>query len=55
MESYATDRETTMTERERNEIEYSEYEDEYGVVATFFDPENQRAWLRSNVTVAVRR
>jgi hypothetical protein len=44
-----------MTERQTNEIEYSEYEDEYGTVAMFYDPENHQAWIRSSTTVSVRR
>ncbi|MFH5799117.1 hypothetical protein [Haladaptatus sp. CMAA 1911] len=44
-----------MTEPRTNEIEYSEYEDEYGTVAMFYDPENHRAWIRSSTTVSVHR
>ncbi|WP_255679306.1 DUF7331 family protein [Haladaptatus salinisoli] len=44
-----------MTNRENNEIEYDEYENEHGVVAMFYDPKNDRAWIRSSLTVTVRR
>ncbi|SIR11162.1 hypothetical protein SAMN05421858_1466 [Haladaptatus litoreus] len=40
---------------EPNTIEYSEYEDEYGIVAMFYDPDNQRAWIRASTTVPVKR
>jgi hypothetical protein len=36
-------------------LAYSEYEDEHGRVAMLYDPENHEAWLRSNLTTAVRR
>lgn len=46
---------TTGLEFESESIreEYAEYTTDEGVVAVITDPENRRAWVRSNETVTV--
>lgn len=36
------------------DIAYNEYEGEHGRVAMLYDPENDRAWIRSDRTVPVQ-